>query len=47
LILPALYRDCDIPPLLQDRHYADFRGDYDAGFAELQRSLGMGKGQSG
>lgn len=47
LILPALYRDCDIPPLLEGRRYADFRGDYDTGFAELQRSLGVSKGYSG
>jgi hypothetical protein len=47
LILPVLYKDCDIPPLLEGRRYADFRVNYETGLAELQRSLGMGKGHSG
>jgi hypothetical protein len=46
LILPVLYKDCDIPPLLEGRRYADFRGDYESGLAELLRSLGMKKGQN-
>lgn len=43
VILPAFYKDCDIPPLLESRRYADFRENYDLGFAELQRSLGIRK----
>jgi len=43
VILPALYKDCHIPPLLESRRYADFRENYDLGFAELQRSLGIRK----
>ena len=46
LILPVLYKDCDIPPLLEGRRYADFRDDYESGLAELLRSLGMKKGQN-
>lgn len=43
LILPILYKECQIPPLLEGRHYADFRESYEAGFAELQTSLVLGK----
>jgi len=43
LILPVLYRDCQIPPLLEGRRYADFRENYETGFAELQRRLGLRK----
>ncbi len=43
LILPILYKDCQIPPLLEGRHYADFRENYETGFAELQTSLGSPK----
>lgn len=34
-ILPALMEDCDIPPLLVDIKYADFRLDYNKGFTSL------------
>ncbi|WP_029914776.1 toll/interleukin-1 receptor domain-containing protein [Pelobacter seleniigenes] len=34
-ILPVLVEDCDIPPLLKHRRYADFRTNYDQGFREL------------
>jgi len=34
-ILPVLIEDCDIPPLLKDRVYADFRRDYQAGMEKL------------
>jgi hypothetical protein len=44
LILPILYKECPIPPLLEGRHYADFRESYEIGFAELQRRLGIDKG---
>ncbi|MEE9129672.1 MAG: toll/interleukin-1 receptor domain-containing protein [Phycisphaerales bacterium] len=34
-VLPLLHRDCDIPPLLKGKHYADFRSDYQRGLREL------------
>jgi len=39
VVLPVLVEDCTIPPLLRDRVYADFRGDYDAGLKSLLRVL--------
>jgi len=41
IILPILYRNCDIPLFLADRKYADFREDYQSGFAELVNVLGI------
>jgi hypothetical protein len=35
VVLPLLLEDCDIPPLIADKKYADFRQSYEAGFAEL------------
>ena len=34
-LLPALLEDCEVPPLLRHRRYADFRADYDRGLADL------------
>lgn len=34
-ILPVLIEDCELPPLLKDRVYADFRQSYQAGFEKL------------
>ncbi|MFA5984773.1 MAG: toll/interleukin-1 receptor domain-containing protein [Methylococcaceae bacterium] len=34
-LLPVLIEDCDIPPLLKHRRYADFRFNYDSGLVEL------------
>lgn len=34
-ILPILFRDCLIPPLLQHRRYADFRTNYENGLIDL------------
>lgn len=34
-ILPVLMEECDIPPLLADIKYADFRLDYNKGFTSL------------
>lgn len=42
VVLPILIEDCDIPPLLSDKVYADFRGDYSLG---LNRLLGRFPGQ--
>jgi hypothetical protein len=35
LILPILKEDCDIPTVLRQLRYADFRSDFDKGFEEL------------
>jgi len=35
VILPALIEDCDVPVLLRDRKYADFRSDYDSALREI------------
>lgn len=34
-LLPVLLEDCEVPPLLKHRRYADFRSDYDHGLGEL------------
>lgn len=39
MIKPVLIQDCDIPALLFDIKYADFRDDYNEGFASLLDSL--------
>lgn len=41
IILPLLGEDCKIPLLLADKKYADFRGDYTKGLAELLRVVGL------
>jgi serine/threonine protein kinase len=35
VVLPILCKDCDIPPLLAGKHYADFRDDYERGLKEI------------
>ena len=40
-ILPIYYRECEIPVILRDLKYADFRQDYDTGFQELVRVFGI------
>ena len=35
LVLPILISDCQIPDLLKTKKYADFRNDYQVGFADL------------
>lgn len=39
VVLPILLQDCQIPPFLMDKFYADFRTDYESGLANLVRSL--------
>ncbi len=39
VVIPLLVEDCDVPVFLQEKLYADFRADFDAGFAELIRPL--------
>ena len=34
-VLPVILEDCEIPVLLKDRRYADFREDYDQGLQSL------------
>ncbi|WP_322763102.1 SUMF1/EgtB/PvdO family nonheme iron enzyme [Frankia sp. Cr2] len=46
VVLPLLAEDCDIPLLLQDKKYADFRHGYTAGLAELLKVVGLRDWQS-
>jgi hypothetical protein len=41
IVLPILYRECEIPVLLKDRKYADFRKNFDQGFEDLATTLGV------
>lgn len=41
VILPVLFRDCDIPYILADKRYADFRNDYQQGLRALADALGI------
>jgi hypothetical protein len=40
-LIPVLVQDCDVPPLLNHRRFADFREDYEAGLEELLGVFGM------
>lgn len=40
-ILPIFYRECEIPILLADKKYADFRSSYDDGFQTLASFFGI------
>ena len=35
IVLPVLKEECNIPPFLREKKYADFRSDFEAGFHEL------------
>ncbi len=39
IVLPALFEDCDIPALLGDKKYADFRTSFLSGLVQLNRTL--------
>jgi hypothetical protein len=39
VVLPILYRQCQRPPFLTDKKYADFTKSYETGFQELVRGL--------
>jgi hypothetical protein len=39
VVLPILHRNCRMPPLLQPKHYADFRLSYRKGLEELLDKL--------
>lgn len=41
VILPVLCADCVKPTIMNGRHFADFRTNYEAGFAELRKALGL------
>lgn len=40
-VIPLLLENCDIPPLLRTKKYADFRADYENGFDELLKSISI------
>jgi formylglycine-generating enzyme required for sulfatase activity len=40
IILPLLGEQCELPTLLRDRRYADFRTDYTSGLRELLKVVG-------
>lgn len=46
-ILPAVIDDCEVPPFLQDKLYADFRTSYDNGLKALLHRLGRGQSLQG
>lgn len=39
-VLPLLAEDCDVPLLLREKRFADFRVDYNAGLQELVGAIG-------
>lgn len=39
IVLPLLIEECDIPLLLRDKKYADFRADFEHGFQELREAI--------
>ena len=46
IILPILYRDCEVPDYFAGRKYADFRTNYEQGFLELCATLGLKRAES-
>ena len=40
-ILPILHRNCELPSLLKSLKYANFTEDYNTGFIDLTRALGI------
>ncbi|SDM69520.1 Formylglycine-generating enzyme, required for sulfatase activity, contains SUMF1/FGE domain [Geodermatophilus siccatus] len=40
-VFPLLAEDCELPPLLADKLYADFRKDYHSGLAQLLKAVGL------
>jgi len=44
-VLPILYRDCEIPLILADRRYADFRMGFHEGISQLAGALGIRESQ--
>jgi hypothetical protein len=40
-VIPAVVADCEIPPLLASRQYADLRSDFNAGVRQLVREISL------
>lgn len=47
LVIPVLYRDCEIPFRLRRVEYVDLRNDYEKGLQELLKMLHPAAGQAG
>lgn len=43
IILPILYQNCEIPDILIDKKYVDFRNEFNKGFEDLALTLGIKK----
>jgi hypothetical protein len=39
VVLPLLFRDCDVPIFLRDKKYADFRESFDLGLQQLLQTV--------
>jgi hypothetical protein len=37
VVIPIRIDDCEIPPLFEDKMYADFRGNFEDGYSQLFR----------
>ena len=46
VVLPLLAEDCEIPRLLRDKRYADFRSNYSVGLSQLLDAVGRQTWQS-
>lgn len=46
IILPAMVADCEVPPLLADIKYADFRSSFDTGLTALLQAIKRHSGRS-
>ena len=38
-VLPVLFKDCEMPPIISDKKYADFRQHYNIGLGELLEAI--------
>ena len=43
-VLPVLFADCAVPPLLRDILYADFRNDFESGYSSLLAAIRQNRG---
>lgn len=39
VLLPIIIEDCEIPLFLRDKHYADFRIDFETGYKKIKQSV--------
>ena len=44
IILPLKAEDCELPPLLADKAFADFAADYDTALAKVVQAVGIQRG---